>query len=237
MLERVRIILSHTSHPGNIGASARAMQNMGLNELYLVAPKLFPDPEATTRAKHATAILEQAVVTEDIDAALEQCTLVFGTTARDSSLGMPVLTPEAAMHLVAKTKKAAVLFGAERTGLTKMELQRCNYIISIPTSGAYISLNLAQAVQIICYEYCKNYQELSLSNEKCVVDIATADQLADFYSSLEQILIAIDMLNPSVPKTLMQRMRELFNRANITGVELSMLRGMLTAINRKLEDD
>lgn len=236
MLANIRIVLNNTSHPGNIGASARAMKNMGLTNLYLVAPKIFPDPICSARAKHAADLLDNAVVTHDLATALQGCTLVFGTSARDFNLNIANCVPRVATQLIAdalqqrKQSQIAIIFGTERTGLTKQELAFCNYIINIPSSD-YASLNLAQAVQLISYELYVQLSGKKVVSEEKLPELATADELVSFYQELEHTLINIKMLNPNVPRNLMQRMRELYNRASISKTELNMLRGMLTAIN------
>ena len=154
-LERVRVVLINTTHPGNIGATARAMKVMGLKQLHLVTPKIFPSADATARASGADDILEHAVVHESLDSALEGCGLVLGTSARLRSLSMPFLDANAAAtQSIAESDKheIAVLFGRERYGLTNEEMQCCNYLVNIPTNPEYGSLNISQAVQILAYE-------------------------------------------------------------------------------------
>ena len=155
VLDNIRIVLVHTTHPGNIGAVARAMKNMRLRKLDLVAPKQFPHAEATARASGADDLLAQARVHEDLDAALVDCRLVVGASARTRSVEWPVLDPRrcaAELSRAAADGPVAVLFGRESSGLTNEELDRCRYLVQIPANPEYASLNLAMAVQILAYE-------------------------------------------------------------------------------------
>ena len=232
-LERMRVVLINTTHPGNIGATARAMKVMGLKQLHLVTPKIFPSAEATARASGADDILEHAVVHESLDSALEGCGLVLGTSARLRSLSMPFLdSTAAASQAVAESEKhdIAVLFGRERYGLTNEEMQCCNFLVNIPTNPEYGSLNIAQAVQIITYEL--RMAALGVAD----IEVPPADwepvddtQMERFYEHLEQTLLDIRFLNPRQPKKLMMRLRRLFNRARPDQNEINILRGILKA--------
>jgi len=155
MLANIRVVLSNTSHPGNIGATARAMKTMGLTRLYLVNPKVFPAAEATARASGADDVLASAVVCPDVETALSGCQLVLGASARSRSIPCPVISPaESARRAYGESERAevALLFGCERSGLSNDEIDRCQYLVQIPSNPDYGSLNLASAVQIICYE-------------------------------------------------------------------------------------
>lgn len=238
-LANVRIVLVHTSHPGNIGATARAMMNMGLGELVLVAPKRFPDPEATGRAASAASLLETARVVEDLDQALSGCTLVVGTSARERRIPWPLLEARScARRMVAEaaTSPVALLFGREDRGLTNEELMRCQLHVTIPTNPDYSSLNLAMAVQVLAYEL----RVAALGDD--VADLmagwdqpmATAADVERFLAHLETTLIAIGFLRPDVPKQLMTRLRRLFARTRLDSMEVSILRGILTAMDQSL---
>lgn len=234
MLEQVRIILVNPSHPGNIGATARAMKNMGLSELCLVAPDRFPDGEATARASGADDILESAEVVTNIEQAVLGCGLVLGTSARERRLEKPLLSPSEAATEVKSlgNQKTALLFGRESIGLTNEELSLCHAHIVIPTVEEFSSLNLAQAVQIICYAL--RVAELGCDKAPTLFteerELASADQVFGFYDHLQQTLIEIKFLNPSQPKMLMQRLQRLFNRAQLDSTEINILRGILSRV-------
>lgn len=231
--DSIRIILVATSHPGNIGSTARAMKTMGLHRLYLVSPRSFPDRWANELAAGADDILENAVVTDSLANALIGCQLVLGTSARPRDIALPGLTPAATADLVHETQgrtEVAIVFGREHAGLTNDELLLCHYHIHIPSNPQFSSLNLAQAVQIVAYEL-----RMKLLCPKAEVStqqdtLATAEQVEKFYTHLQEILVAIDFLKPSNPKKLMQRFRRLFNRTQLESTEVNILRGMLTHI-------
>ncbi|OBS10631.1 RNA methyltransferase [Acidihalobacter prosperus] len=241
-LDAIRIVLVEPSHPGNIGAAARAMKTMGLSRLYLVAPELYPHAEATARASGADDVLARAAVCQNLDAALAGVTLVLGTSARARNLEWPTIPPrEAATRIGAETGgEVAILFGRERSGLTNAELERCHYRVHIPASPDYSSLNLASAVQILCYELA-----LAADHETGVsriteiageaVDESYAEQIDvdRFYAHLEQALVEIDFLDPENPRQLMRRLKRLFNRTRLLQTEVNLLRGILTAAQRQ----
>jgi len=232
-LQRVRVVLINTTHPGNIGATARAMKVMGLTQLHLVTPKLFPHADATARASGADDILQCASLHDSLEGALEGCGLVLGTSARLRSLAMPQLDARAAAGLAmaeAAQHDVALLFGRERYGLTNEEMQRCHRLVNIPSNPEYSSLNLAQAVQILGYEL----RMAALGGEGVQLDPpdwhpVDAVQMERFYEHLEQSLLDIEFLNPAQPKKLMMRLRRLFNRARPDQNEVNILRGILSA--------
>lgn len=235
MQNRVRIVLVETSHPGNIGGVARAMKNMGLRNLVLVAPKQFPSEEAIARASGADDVLTQATIVPVLTDALVGCYPVVGTTARDRSIDWPTLAPRAMAEKLASEPGAgniAIVFGRESGGLTNEELDRCHWRVAIPASPEYPSLNLACAVQVVAYE-------LKLANEGGHGQGAEStfgtlpvgqDSMEAFYRHLEQVLIETRFLNPEQPRKLMRRLRRLFNRAAPTETEMNILRGILTAV-------
>jgi TrmH family RNA methyltransferase len=232
MLDGIRIILSNTSHPGNIGAAARAMKTMGLTQLVLVEPKRFPDAEATARASGADDVLANARLETGIDAALTGCRLVIGASARTRSIPCPVIDPgECARKLYAESLQGdvAVLFGCEQSGLSNAEIDRCHFLVQIPTNPEYGSLNLADAVQIICYEIMVAHlgQEAGGKDNEHVV--VPADEMERFYAHLEYALVELDFLDPHNPRHLMRRLRRLFNRARPDSNEMNILRGILSA--------
>ena len=237
MLSRIRVVLSHTSHPGNIGASARAMKTMGLGSLYLVNPKLFPHADATARASGADDVLAAATVCPDIDAALSGCRLVIGASARTRSIPCPVIRPpECARMVAAETEQGdvAVLFGCEQSGLSNAEIDRCQYLVQIPTSPDYGSLNLAAAVQILCYEIRVAHEDSAAGHAPEHVPVS-AEEMERFYEHLEQTLVELEFLDPQNPRHLMRRLRRLYNRARPDENEVNILRGMLAAAQQAMK--
>ncbi len=235
MLNKIRIVLVQTTHPGNIGSAARAMKTMGLSELYLVNPKLYPDPRALELASGADDVLRSAIVTETLAEALQLCHCVIGTSARPRGIPLPGFTPrEAAAQLIQETQHGdvAIVFGREHAGLTNDELLQCHYHVTIPSNPEYSSLNLAMAVQILCYE-CRLASFADLPVEKQHYDeLATTEEVDGFYQQLWPVLIEIGFLRPSVPKRLMPKIRRLFNRIRLEKMEVRILRGILTAISK-----
>ena len=245
-LDNIRIVLVNTKHTGNIGAVARAMKNMGLVDLRLVDPKNALDRQAYERAAGAVDVLDKAVICASIDEAVADCSLVVGTSARGRRIPWPLLPPrECAARAVgeASTARVALLFGREDRGLTNEELQRCNLHLHIPTDDEYSSLNLAMAVQVICYELRLAWLDAVAGNTadsnnsdinadpmaQWDIDFATADELERFFVHLEQTLTDLGFLKPRAPKQLMTRLRRLFTRTRLDEMEISILRGVLTA--------
>lgn len=235
MIEKVRIILVNTSHPGNIGSVARAMKTMGLSKLYLVSPKLFPHDKAIEMASHAVDILEKAIVVPTLAEAIADCHLVIGTSSRSRTIPWPLLTPrECALKAVKEPAETniALIFGREQTGLTNDELHCCHYHVSIPSNPEYNSLNIAAAVQILAYELrVASTADSTLS--KWDYDYANSEELEGFYQHLERVLIEIEFLNPKAPRQLMRRLRRLFNRAQLDVMEVNILRGILGVVEKK----
>ena len=233
MPEKVKIVLVNTTHPGNIGAAARAMKTMGLDQLALVAPRHFPSAECTARAAGADDILARAAVFPSVEEAVADCGLVFGTSARTRSIAWPEVTPETAATQIAGTAGgAAVLFGRESSGLSNEELEICHAMIRIPTNPEFASLNIASAVQIICYEISKQYLAREAGGGEGAESPATTREMEYLYEHIEQTLIDIGYLDPEKPRRLMRRIRRLFNRARLDSNEYNILRGILTAIGK-----
>lgn len=241
MLQNVRVVLVNTSHPGNIGGAARAMKNMGLNRLVLVQPEDFPSPEADARASGATDVLAQAQVVQSLEEALVGCGLVFGTSARERHIPWPLLDPREAANKaqerVALGGEVALVFGREYAGLTNEELQRCHFHVHIPSDPAFSSLNLAAAVQVLTYEVRMAWlaavgQQTKMEKQETGDQAShlpvTADELEQYYAHLEQTLIEIGFLVPERPRHLMPRLRRLYGRAEVTRLEMNILRGILT---------
>ena len=253
MLSSVRIVLVNTSHPGNIGGVARAMKNMALEQLVLVAPKEFPSDKADARASGATDILASARVVDTLEQALEGCQLVVGASARGRHIPWPVVDPrELAEQVVAvqsaakgEVPEVALVFGREDRGLTNEELHRCHRHVHIPSNPDFSSLNLAAAVQVLCYEV--RMAALAQQNAAAKpddqpqwgtawdIDSASADELERMFEHLEQTLVEIDFLDPDNPRQLMTRLRRLYLRAHPDKVEVGILRGILTATQKLLK--
>jgi tRNA/rRNA methyltransferase len=235
LLANVRIVLCRTSHPGNIGACARAMKTMGLARLHLVQPARFPDVEADAMASRATDVLEAATLNATLAQALAGTTFVVASTARPRDLSHAVLSPrEAAARLAREAAAApvALVFGAERTGLSAEEINQCSVISTIPANPAYSSLNLAAAVQIFAYEVQLAAMGRVLPPEE-LPPAALHEEVERFYAHLEQTMIDIGFLDPDQPRRLMQRMRRLFARARLEKEEVNILRGILAAARQK----
>ncbi len=232
----IRVVLVGTSHPGNIGAAARAMKTMGLERLVLVAPERFPDAEATARASGADDLLGRAEVVATLDEALAGCGLVFGASARLRSLPLPLLDPRAAAGRALEAAAAtpvALVFGREDSGLANDELDRCHYLLNIPTVAGFGSLNLGAAVQVVAYEL----RMAALAGDRPAspridAQAATAEQMAGFYAHLEATLARIEFLDRDNPGPVLRKFRRLFNRVRVNRNELAMLRGVLSAADR-----
>jgi tRNA (cytidine32/uridine32-2'-O)-methyltransferase len=236
---KIRVVLVQPTHPGNVGAVARAMKTMGFSRLYLVQPALFPHAEATARAAGAEDILARAVITAALNEALMDCSLVIGSSARVRALSLPLLNPRQCARQViteAKNHEIALVFGQERSGLSNAELQQCHYHVYIPTADDFSSLNLAAAVQLVLYEIrmATLLPDALLPTPAHQEPLAMAQQVEDFYQHLEQTLIEIHFLDPNNKRHMMSRMQRLFNRTRLETTEYNILRGILTAIQRKI---
>lgn len=235
MLDNIRIVLVNTSHPGNIGASARAMKTMGLGQLWLVQPKEFPSAEATARASGADDLLARAVVCEDLDTALAGCRWVVGASARLRKITVPPLLPRDCARqarLDSEGGEVALLFGREQSGLSNEELDRCHALVHIPTDAAYGSLNLAMAVQVLAYELRMAHLDDDWQPPPEIGEqtpLADVEEVERFYAHLEQALLELEFLNPDNPRQLMRRLRRLFNRVRLDRNEVNILRGILSA--------
>lgn len=243
MSAAIRIVLVSPSHPGNIGAVARAMKTMGLDDLALVTPRLFPHAEATAMAAGADDLLAGARVCASLDEALAGCRLVVGSSARSRSIRWPQLDPrEAATQLVAACDDgpAALLFGPERTGLSNDDLDRCHALVSIPANPDYGSLNLGSAVQVLAYEIRMAVLARIADDDAGEQDeptsgrrrLATADEVEGFFNHLERTLHRVDFIDPARPGRVLRRMRRLFARARPEEDEIQILRGILTQVDK-----
>jgi tRNA/rRNA methyltransferase len=228
-LKNIRIVLCGTSHPGNIGAAARAMKTMGLAHLWLVNPQRFPDPEAEWRASRAADVLARARVCASLDEALRGVALAVACSARSREVAVPqVDAREAARQAVdvARAQQAALVFGNETNGLTTADVNRCGLLATIPANPEYASLNLAAAVQVFAYELRMAAAGDAPADSR-VRTRATHDEVEHFYAHLEKTMIETGYFNPDHPKKLMPRLRRLFARAQLEKEEVNILRGLL----------
>lgn len=248
---QVSVVLICTSHSGNIGAVARAMKNMGLYRLILVSPNDFPSEQAYSRSSGAEDVLKQARVVESLDQAIGESQIVIGASARTRKMNWPLITPHECAKIICSQldsnqqasdqgANVALLFGREASGLTNEELQRCNYHVNIPANEEYSSLNLAMAVQVICYEIRMaalntgvNLRslpaELAQQREETLANVSDVE---GFLSHLESTLIEIGYHDPNNPRMLMSRLRRLFQRAHLDKMEVNILRGILKDVTK-----
>ena len=229
----VSIVLVGISHPGNIGSAARAMKTMGLDRLRLVAPARFPASEATVMAAGADDVLRNAQVFPDVPSAVADCGLLVATTSRLRHLPWRVVEPrEAAREIVAAsaTGAVAILFGAERTGLSNEDIEHCQLLLGIPTGPSYGSLNIAMAVQVVAYEVLLAARQAGTAQAANGTPLASATEMQRFYAHLEGVLDDIDFRDRTGEGHLMARLRRLFNRAVLDQNEVNILRGILTSV-------
>ena len=234
-LENIRIVLVAPSHPGNIGAAARAMKTMGIGRLALVNPARFPDPQAEWRAAGAGDVIDRCRVFDNLHSAIAECRWVVGTSARERRIPWPAGdVRDAAAEIVqqARAGEVAVLFGRETSGLTNDELQRCNRHLRIPASPDYPSLNLAMAVQVVTYEIFRQAGDSSRQPPAWDRAPATAAAVETLLAHLEAVLTETDFLDPDNPGQTLTRLRRLFTRVQLDETEVGMLRGMLTHFGR-----
>ncbi|MGB1310954.1 MAG: RNA methyltransferase [Leucothrix sp.] len=239
--DNIRIVLVRTYHPGNIGSSIRAMKTMGLSQLTLVEPRDFPSEEANKMASSAEDLLSDAIVVDTLLEAVHDCRLVVACTARPRTFDLPVLAPEKAASQLCATAKSgpvALVFGPERMGLHNDDIQLAHYRVTIPANPEYSSLNLASAVQILCYELRKQLEageeHLSDSTEatQALPNIA---QRENFYEVLEEVLNDSGFVNQQHPGQLMLKVRRLFSKAEPDESEMNILRGALAAIQSRFK--
>ena len=233
ILGRIRFVLVETTHTGNLGATARAMKAMGLSRLELVTPRRPPDAEALARAAGADDLLERAPIHASLVGALTGCRLVIGSSARLRSVEWPLLEPPDAARLLlddAVHGEVALVLGRERSGLSNEELARCHYLVQIPTSPDFSSLNVAAAAQVFAYEIRRAWREGAgeqLSDPPR--DLATAEALEGLHDHLARTLVDIGYAHPEQSTRLLMRLRRLVNRARPDWVEINILRGILSA--------
>lgn len=263
--DSIKIVLLRTTHPGNVGAVARAMKNMGLRQLYLVKPefnKIISEDEALKRSAGAEDLIHSAQTFSNLDEAIADCQVVIGASARSRKMPWPLMNPrDCAEHVLkllsasslteklqAPKFKAAFLFGQEASGLSNEELQRCHYHVNIPAVADFSSLNLAMAVQVICYELrmaflaqAEHQQKgmtsavLSPKSEGWDEPMASVSEVEAFLTHLEQTLIQTEFHNPANPRQLMTRLRRLFQRTHLDQMEVNILRGILSSIQKHIQ--
>ena len=239
-VDSIKIVLVGTTHPGNIGAAARAIKTMGLKHLDLVSPKEFPSDEAIYRSKAAKDILDEASIYESLLESVKDCEIVIGTSARNRKIPWPVLDPKGASKeinsKVRKNSKAAIVFGREDRGLTNEELGLCNLHVHIPTNEEYTSLNLAQAVQIMTYEIRMSFRDLDNkdNDQEWDVDLATSDQTERLIDHMDELMKEVEFYDTENPRKLLLRVRRFFKRSDIDVMEANIFRGLFSTIQKKL---
>lgn len=237
-VNNVRIVLVQTFHPGNIGAAARAMKNMGIRDLVLVRPRRFPDEEATARAGTASDLLETARVVDTLGEAIADCGWVIGTSARGREFQLPQGTPAAwAPQIVAESRQhpVAVVFGRERMGLHNDDIMQCHGHMMIPSHPDHPVLNIAQAIQVICYEIYQHWladRDTAPSESSGANEYPDHQTLENFYQTLEERLVHSGFIDPAQPGHTMERLKTLFKRARPTRKELGALFGAIRSLGR-----
>jgi tRNA/rRNA methyltransferase len=236
-LDRVRVVMSHTTHPGNIGACARAMKVMGLSRLYLVNPRHFPSDEAVAMSSGAHDILDAAVLCDSLEAALAGTVAQAALTARRREMALPVrevraAATELALLLASGTAEVALVFGTESSGLTNEEVAMCSLPVTISTSDSYRSLNVAAAAQIMCHELRSAVASAPLPAVQPAVDLASHEGLESLYGLIERLMLESGFLDRINPGRAMPRLRRLFGRAGVESEELHLLMGALKAIGK-----
>jgi tRNA (cytidine32/uridine32-2'-O)-methyltransferase len=239
----IRVVLVGTTHPGNIGAAARALKNMGLSRLVLVQPKRWPALEALSMAGSALDVIDGVVVVDSLQAALADCHLVIGTSARLRNMPVPLLEPRACAQLVTEQppgRQTALVFGREASGLSNDELLQCHYHVHIPVSAAYPSLNLAAAVLVLCYELRQAALQRAPDAQAPLAqewdqEAATQAELDGYLAHLEQVLQRLEFNKSGHPEQLYRRLRRLYQRISPDRMEINILRGILAAMEEALD--
>jgi len=234
-LNSVKIVLVGTTHPGNIGAAARAMKNMGIKNLSLVQPKEFPSDVAIYRSKAAKDILEHAQVFNNLEEAIFDCELVIGTSARGRKVPWPILNPKEAAEEVSRSSShhnIAIIFGREDRGLTNEELGLCNLHVNIPTDPDYSSLNLAQAVQILVYEIRQAILGEQEDKNYWDVELANNDQTELLINHMDELMQQVEFYDVDNPRKLLLRVRRFFKRSRIDVMETNIFRGLFATIQK-----
>jgi tRNA (cytidine32/uridine32-2'-O)-methyltransferase len=243
MLDAIRIVLVNTSHTGNIGSAARAMKTMGLKNLYLVDPVTKPDSKASALAAGATDILANATIVNTLQEAIADCGLVVGTSARSRTLSWPMLdSRECGDKLITEAANypVALVFGRENNGLSNEELQQCNFHVCIDANPEYSSLNLAAAVQTLCYEIRQHHIALQRSpyieREALENPYPLSKELEKFYVHFESTFAKAGFIRSKHPGVIMSKVRRMFTRTRLESQELAILRGMLSAVDKTVSE-
>lgn len=240
-LENIDIVMVGTTHPGNIGAAARAMHNMCISNLVLVNPQCPIGEIAYARASGANVILDSLRKAGSLQEAVQHCILVVATSARDRSLPWPELSPGLVAKKIAELNgqsRVALVFGREHSGLTNEELQICHYTVNIPTNPDFSSLNVASAIQVMCYEIFKTVGNQPETRQTEIQESAvTSQQLEGFFRHLEQVMITTEFLDRENPGLLMQRLRRLYHRLEMSKNEVDILRGILSSVEKYKNQD
>ena len=240
-LENIDIVMVGTTHPGNIGAAARAMHNMCISNLVLVNPQCPVGEIAYARASGANVILDSLRKAGSLQEAVQHCILVVATSARDRSLPWPELSPGLVAKKIAELNgqsRVALVFGREHSGLTNEELQICHYTVNIPTNPDFSSLNVASAIQVMCYEIFKTVGNQPETRQTEIQECAvTSQQLEGFFRHLEQVMITTEFLDRENPGLLMQRLRRLYHRLEMSKNEVDILRGILSSVEKYKNQD
>ncbi|EJC1073181.1 tRNA (cytosine(32)/uridine(32)-2'-O)-methyltransferase TrmJ [Vibrio cholerae] len=239
MLERVKVVLVGTTHSGNIGSAARAMKVMGLSQMVLVDPQCQVDAQAIALAAGASEIALNAQIYPTLEAAVADCGLVVGTSARSRTLEWPMLEPrECGEKLISEANQhsVAMVFGRERTGLTNDELQLCHYHVCVPANPEYSSLNLAMAVQLLSYEVRMAYLALQQSSQSSTLqeEYPRHQELERFYAHLEQVIMQTEFISAQQPGQVINKLRRMFTRARPEAQEINILRGILTSVQKSI---
>lgn len=247
-LQQIRIVMINTSDSGNLGSAARAMKTMGFSDLRLVAPLDPPTTaKAVARASGAADVLYHAKVVDSLEEAIGDCTLVIGASARMRTIPWPLITPPVLAKLVFSEpgeSRVALLFGREDNGLSNEELQRCHYHVTIPANDEYGVLNVAQAIQVLCYQLRQTLIEQpaptldtgGFGMREWDAPPANDDEVERFFQHFEQTLLELEFFDPNNPRQLLTRLRRMFNRVRLDRVEVNVLRGFLTAVQKRLRN-
>lgn len=240
-LDNIEVVMINTTHPGNIGAAARALKNMGLSRLVLVDPKEYPTSKATWRAAGAVDVLDQVRVCTSLDEAIAGCRLVVGTSARERRIPWPLLTPRECGDLACAESaggRVAILFGREDRGMTNEELQKCNYHVHIPSNPEYSALNISAAIQVIVYEIRMSALAPADGSALHIDDWdqkpAAPEMVELYFEHLQETLVQLNFLDRDNPRQTLTRLRRLYNRIRLDEMELSILRGMLTSVQNQI---
>ena len=240
MSNNIRFVLLGTTHSGNIGAAARAMKTMAITDLSLVNPEDFPSSQATSRASGADDLLFNADICKNMDQAIKNCKLVMGTTARKRHLDIPVIDARKAAEILVKESKhhpVALVFGKERYGMTNEEVERCHYLVRLPTVESFSSLNLASAVQVLSYE-CQmaelNYQPKKEIEQFSDEEMVNAEVMESFYQHYFNVMEKALYLRKEGHESLKTKIRIMYNRIRPKKHEIDILRGFLSKLDKKL---